>query len=59
MQVYTYSEARQKLAAQLTDYLKQTGDPRETAAEVEFDEYPYIGGVPKWPGEDAIEQYER
>jgi arylsulfatase A-like enzyme len=53
------AEVKQKLAAQLTEYLKQTGDPRETDAEVEFDEYPYIGGVPKWPGEDAIEPYER
>jgi len=22
-------------------------------------EYPYIGGVPKWPGEKTIEPYER
>ena len=50
---------KQQLAAQLTDYLKRTGDPRETEAEVKFDEYPYIGGVVKWPGEDTIMQYER
>ncbi|MEX1026997.1 MAG: sulfatase-like hydrolase/transferase [Candidatus Paceibacterota bacterium] len=53
------AEIKQQLAAQLTDYLQRTGDPRETAAEAEFDEYPYIGGVPKWPGEETIEQYER
>jgi hypothetical protein len=53
------AEIKQELAAQLTDYLKRTGDPRETDAEAEFDEYPYIGGVPKWPGEETIEQYKR
>ena len=50
---------KQQLAAQLTDYLKRTGDPRETDTEAKFDEYPYIGGVPKSPGEETIEQYER
>ena len=39
--------------------LQRTGDPRETDAEAQFDEYPYIGGVPKWPGEKTIEPYER
>ncbi len=53
------ANVKQKLAAQLTEYLKRTGDPRETDAEAPFDEYPYIGGVPKWPGDDAIELYER
>ncbi len=53
------AEIKQKLAAQLTEYLRRTSDPRETAAEAKFDEYPYIGGVPTWPGEDTIEQYER
>ncbi|MFW6124500.1 MAG: sulfatase/phosphatase domain-containing protein, partial [Pirellulales bacterium] len=53
------ADIKKQLAAQLTDYLKRTGDPRETAAEAKFDEYPYIGGVPKWPGKDVLEQYER
>ena len=53
-----FAEIKEKLAAQLTDYLKSTGDPRETDAPAEFDAYPYIGGVPKWPGENAIEPYE-
>jgi hypothetical protein len=50
---------KQQLAAQLTDYLKRTDDPRETEAEAKFDEYPYIGGVVKWPGDETIKQYER
>jgi hypothetical protein len=54
-----FAEVKQKLAGQLTDYLKRTADPRETDAEPKFDEYPYIGGVPTWPGEKAIEQYKR
>jgi hypothetical protein len=54
-----FAEIKERLAEQLTDYLQRTGDPRETTAEVEFDAYPYIGGVPKWPGEDTIQQYER
>ncbi len=53
------AEIKQELAAQLTDYLKRTGDPRETDAKAEFDEYPYIGGVPKWPGDETIERYKR
>lgn len=53
------AEIKRKLAAQLTEYLKRTDDPRETDAVVKFDEYPYIGGVPTWPGEDIVEQYER
>jgi hypothetical protein len=39
--------------------LKQTGDPRETAEEARFDDYPYIGGVPKWPGQQKIQAFER
>ena len=53
------AEIKQKLAVQLTEYLRRTGDPRETDAETEFDDYQYIGGVPKWPGEAAIKQYEQ
>ncbi|MGM0486536.1 MAG: hypothetical protein ACQESR_07215 [Planctomycetota bacterium] len=54
-----FVEVKEKLAARLTDYFKRTGDLRETDAKAKFDDYPYIGGVPKWPGDDAIEQYER
>ncbi|HOB98591.1 MAG TPA: sulfatase [Verrucomicrobiota bacterium] len=50
---------RERLAAQLTDYLKRTGDPRESGSPAEFDSYPYIGGVVKWPGEDPIREHHR
>ncbi|HRZ38365.1 MAG TPA: hypothetical protein P5534_18630, partial [Candidatus Paceibacterota bacterium] len=50
---------RERLAAQLTDYLKRTGDPRESGSPAEFDSYPYIGGVVKWPGEDTIREHHR
>jgi arylsulfatase A-like enzyme len=38
-----YAEAKQRLAAQLTDELRATGDPRETGGSEQFDEYPYYG----------------
>ncbi len=52
-----YVEMKQRLAKQLTDYLKRTGDPRETDAVPEFDNFQYIGGVPKWPGDSSILPY--
>jgi len=54
-----YAQIKEKLAAQLTEYLKRTGDPRETGGGAKFDEYPYIGGVVKWPGDEVIEQYKQ
>jgi len=54
-----FEPIRQKLAAQLTDCLKRTGDPRETDEPARFDGYPYIGGVPQWPGDAALQPYQR
>ena len=30
--------------------LKKHGDPRATGADVNFDDFPYLGGAPKFPG---------
>jgi len=45
-----YAEIKKKLAAQLMENLKLTGDPRVTGGGDEFDKYPYLGGAPKYPG---------
>ena len=46
-----HAAARKTLDALLSRDLAASGDPRETAgAEVEFDEYSYGGGAPKFPG---------
>jgi arylsulfatase A-like enzyme len=52
-----YADVKADLAARLTGYLQKTGDPRETGKPVKFDEYPYGGGVPTWPGDEAIRTY--
>jgi N-sulfoglucosamine sulfohydrolase len=44
-----YSEIKEKLAAQLIDNLKATGDPRVLNGGDQFDAYPYYGGAPKHP----------
>ena len=45
-----YAEVRQRLAKQLTDQLRATADPRIIGGGEQFDRYPYLGGVPKYPG---------
>jgi len=54
-----YAKVKAELAARLTDYLRRTGDPRETAGQTRFDEFPYYGGVPKWPGQKTIDAYQQ
>jgi len=44
-----YAEIRKKLAAQLMENLKLTGDPRATGGGDKFDKYSYSGGAPKHP----------
>ena len=44
-----YAEIKKKLAAQLMEHLKVTGDPRATGGGDEFDRYPYIGGICRHP----------
>ena len=52
-----YATIKSKLADQLTAALIKLNDPRETNAAIEFDDYPYIGGVPTYPGDKAVELY--
>jgi len=54
-----YADVKSRLAARLTDYLRTTADPRHTAQPVEFDTYPYYGGIPAWPGEPVLNKYRR
>ncbi|HUT10632.1 MAG TPA: heparan N-sulfatase, partial [Thermoguttaceae bacterium] len=48
-----YPEARGKLAGQLTELLRASGDPRIVGGGEQFDRYPYLGGTPKYPGGGA------
>lgn len=52
-----YAEVKKLLSERLTAQLRSLQDPRETSGEVQFDDYPYIGGVPKYPGDQSFEQY--
>lgn len=45
-----YGATTKKLAAQLTADLEATGDPRVVGGGDKFDDYPYLGGAPKFPG---------
>lgn len=45
-----YAAMKRELSDRLLDELKATGDPRATGEGHTFDEYPYYGGVPQWPG---------
>ncbi|MEM0927185.1 MAG: sulfatase, partial [Planctomycetota bacterium] len=52
-----YATIKKKIADRLSAALIELEDPREVAAEVQFDDYPYSGGVPKYPGDKAVESY--
>ena len=52
-----YAEMKTKLAAQLLAELKASGDPRVIGGAQAFDEYPYYGGVPTYPGVEALDAY--
>jgi arylsulfatase A-like enzyme len=43
-----YAEVLKKLAKQLDDELRATGDPRVVGGAEKFDAYPYGGGAPKY-----------
>lgn len=45
-----FAEVKTKLAARLMTELRETGDPRVTGEGVDFDAFPYLGGVPMFPG---------
>jgi arylsulfatase A-like enzyme len=42
-----YVDVKRELAQRLTQYLQETGDPRETSGEILWDEWPYYG-YNKW-----------
>ncbi len=52
-----YEEVQERLKKQLLDELKSTNDPRVTGSGEKFDDYPYYGGAPSWPGKETFEQY--
>ncbi len=54
---HEYGKIKKDLSERLTEALVDLGDPRETSAEVKFDDYLYSGGVPKFPGDRVVEQY--
>ena len=54
-----YAEVQDELRGRLMEYLEATEDPRATDAPVEFDAYPYFGGIPEWPGQETLAEYER
>jgi len=45
-----YAEVRKELDRRLTEQLEATGDPRVVGGGEKFDEYPYLGGAPTYPG---------
>lgn len=45
-----YAETRKELADRLMAALTAAADPRASGAGDFFDQQPYLGGVPKWPG---------
>jgi arylsulfatase A-like enzyme len=48
-----YTKIREELSDKLTDQLRATGDPRIVGGGDKFDQYPYLGGAPKYPGAGA------
>jgi len=52
-----YAEVKLELAAELGAALKASGDPRVIGGAEAFDGYPYFGGIPTYPGDEALEAY--
>jgi arylsulfatase A-like enzyme len=44
-----YAAIREELSDKLTNHLRATGDPRIVGGGDKFDQYPYLGGAPKYP----------
>jgi hypothetical protein len=55
--VADYEETREKLNHLLMSELKASGDPRVTGGAEAFDSYPYFGGIPTYPGDEALDAY--
>lgn len=45
-----HAKMRGQLSTRLAGNLKATGDPRVCGEGEKFDEYPYLGGAPTYPG---------
>jgi hypothetical protein len=52
-----YSEERERLRGVLMRELEATQDPRVLGGAEAFDTYPYFGGIPTYPGDEALEAY--
>lgn len=52
-----YMQIRAELSRKLIDELRRTKDPRVLGGGETFDNYPYYGGFPHWPGQDTIDKY--
>lgn len=48
--VESYREVKEKLSTKLIEKLKATGDPRALGEGGKLEQYPYLGGAPKYPG---------
>ena len=46
-----YEEILTRMKKRLFAELKKTADPRVTGQGAQFDEYPYLGGAPRYPGD--------
>jgi arylsulfatase A-like enzyme len=51
-----YTEIREELSDKLTGRLRATGDPRIVGGGEKFDQYPYLGGTPKYPGAGSAKE---
>lgn len=52
-----YAAEKVRLRRELMEELLRTSDPRAKGAGEAFDNYPYTGKIPPWPGDDVIEEY--
>ena len=55
--VADYEEAKELLRDLLMSELKASGDPRVIGGGEAFDSYPYFGGIPTYPGDEALDLY--
>lgn len=53
-----HTATKTRLRERLMDELAATGDPRASDAPVRFDDYPYYGGIPNWPGQETLDAYD-